>query len=142
MVVQSTPNALAKVRFLHRPHMIDHVSLTPTDFLASKKFYEEALAPLGIKTLVQADNEYVGFGKEKPFFWLGKTDETHITSRGSHIAFIAQNKIEVEEFYEAALAAGAKDNGKPGYNPEYGDGYYAAFVIDLDGNNIESVYHE
>ena len=118
MVVQSTPNALARVRFLHRPHMIDHISLTPIDFSASKNFFEKTLAPLGIKPLAQEDNHYVGFGKERPLFWLGKADETHPVSRGSHIAFIAKSKLEVETFYEAALAAGAKDNGKPGYNPE------------------------
>ncbi len=122
--------------------MFDHITLTVENLSKAKDFYKKALEPLNIKVLVEKDGEYCGFGNEKPFFWLGSSDSSHPLSKSIHIAFIGTNKEQVDSFYREAIANGAKDNGAPGYRNEYHTGYYAAFVFDLDGNNIEVVYRE
>ena len=123
---------------LHRGRLIDHVQLVVRDLPASKAFYQaifEALdVPLG--------------GTGAGWFWYDELFVSHVDSEAAlgvttgrhHLAFQARDKNMVEAFYHAALAAGAKDNGKPGERP-YHPGYYAAFVTDPDGNNIEAVYH-
>jgi catechol 2,3-dioxygenase-like lactoylglutathione lyase family enzyme len=123
-------------------HMLDHITLTVSDFAKAQAFYERALAPLGYTRLMGEENVYWGFGKERPFFWIGAPDETHAVSKAVHVALAAGGKSEVDGFYNAALSAGARDNGAPGYRREYGAGYYAAFVFDLDGNNVEAVFHD
>lgn len=81
----------------------------------------------------------MGFGaSEKPFFWLGESEDA---SGPLHIAFAAPNRAGVDAFYEAALKAGGTDNGAPGLRPHYHANYYGAFVLDLDGNNVEAVCH-
>ena len=81
----------------------------------------------------------MGFGREMPSFWL---NEGATASEAQHVAFTARNRAEVDAFYKAAMAAGGRDNGGPGLRPQYHAGYYGAFVLDPDGNNIEAVCHQ
>jgi len=114
--------------------MIDHTRLKVADFAKSKSFFQSALLPLGYKLLRELP-ETAGFGdRERPDFWIvpGKAQQTHV-------AFAAANRKTVDEFYQAAIAAGGRDNGGPGLRPHYHPDYYAAFVFDPDGNNIEAV---
>ena len=118
--------------------MIAHTGVGVRDFEAAKRFYEKALAPLGYTAKMQVDDA-AGFNDGKNTdFWIGRSDSVE----PMHVAFEAKNKNEVEGFYRAALAAGGKDNGRPGYRPQYWAGYYAAFVYDLDGHNIEAVWYD
>jgi catechol 2,3-dioxygenase-like lactoylglutathione lyase family enzyme len=118
--------------------MIAHTGLAVSDYRASKAFYEKALAPLGYKSNMEF-GEQGGFNDGKNTdFWIGKSDVVAKT----HLAFEAKSKEEVEGFYKEALAAGGKDNGGPGYRREYWPGYYAAFVYDPDGHNIEAVWYD
>jgi predicted lactoylglutathione lyase len=117
--------------------MIAHTGLAVRDFKAAKNFYEHALAPLGYTTKMEY-GESAGFNDGKNTdFWIGKG-----AVQPTHVAFEARSKNEVEAFYRAALAAGGRDNGKPGYRRDYWPGYYAAFVHDLDGHNIEAVWYD
>jgi catechol 2,3-dioxygenase-like lactoylglutathione lyase family enzyme len=123
---------------LHRGRLIDHVQLVVRDLSASKKFYEAIFRTLSIPIGGSAD-EY--FWADELFIskadWEGAQGE--LTGR-HHLAFQAESRATVDAFHKAALAAGGKDNGAPGERP-YHPGYYAAFVLDPDGNNIEAVYH-
>ncbi len=126
--------------------MLDHIGFAVSDFERSKAFYLKALAPLGfglVKEVTLKDSggeNYAGFGaRGKPEFWIGGRGPA-IAGR-LHIAFAARDRAAVHEFYEAALSAGAKDNGPPGLRPEYHPNYYGAFVLDPDGHNIEAVCH-
>lgn len=123
---------------LHRGRLIDHVQLVVRDLAASRRFYSAVLAVLDIPLGGSTDD----------YFWA---DELFVTSSSSpaaqgvltgrhHLAFQAQGRERVDAFYKAALAAGGRDNGAPGERA-YHPGYYAAFVLDPDGNNIEAVYH-
>ena len=122
-------------------NIIDHVGISVTDFDKSRAFYVAALGTLGIKVIgdfSDGDSKYLGFGKQRPTFWVG----TGKMVRGeAHIAFIAGSRSEVESFYTAALANGGRDHGKPGLRPHYHADYYAAYVLDPDGHNVEAVYH-
>lgn len=126
--------------------ILDHVTLVVSDYAASKAFYEEALAPLGIKCLMEF-GQAAGFGKGKPDFWIGtgptsfQTPEHLRMITPTHIAFAAANRDEVHAFYAAAIAAGGKDYGAPGVRAHYHPKYYAAFVLDPDGHDIEAVFH-
>jgi catechol 2,3-dioxygenase-like lactoylglutathione lyase family enzyme len=121
------------------PPMIDHVTVSVRDLTASKKFYEQAFVSLGYR---------VAFGKDD-IFWAfdlggGGLFEIQRSATGQpatrvHVAFRAKNRGEVDAFYQAALAAGAKENGPPGLRPDYSETYYACFVLDPDGNNIEAM---
>jgi catechol 2,3-dioxygenase-like lactoylglutathione lyase family enzyme len=118
--------------------MIAHTGLGVRDFKKSKRFYERALAPLGYTAKLE-HGESTGFNDGKNTdFWIGRLENVQPT----HVAFEAKNKSEVEAFYREALAAGARDNGGPGYRRQYWPGYYAAFVYDLDGHNIEAVWYD
>ena len=118
--------------------MIAHTGLAVRDFAAAKGFYEKALAPLGYAAKMQADDA-AGFNDGKNTdFWIGESEAVEPT----HVAFEAKNKEQVEAFYRAALAAGGRDNGRPCYRMQYWPGYYAAFVYDLDGHNIEAVWYD
>lgn len=123
---------------LHRGRLIDHIQLVVGDLTASKNFYSAVLKALEIP-----------MGGEGPdFFWADEIFISSVASKASmgiptgrtHLAFQARDSKMVENFYRAALEAGGKDNGAPGLRA-YHPGYYAAFVIDPDGNNIEAVYH-
>lgn len=117
--------------------MIAHTSLAVSDYTRSKAFYSAALAPLGYHNNMEY-GEAAGFNDGKNTdFWIGK----HSNVVPAHVAFVANSSKEVEAFYKAALAAGGKDNGAPGYR-DYWPGYYAAFVYDPDGNNIEAVWYD
>jgi catechol 2,3-dioxygenase-like lactoylglutathione lyase family enzyme len=117
--------------------MIAHTGLAVANYRTSKTFYEKALAPLGYRNNMEY-GESGGFNDGKNTdFWIGAGRQVV----SSHVAFEARNKGEVDAFYAAALAAGGKDNGKPGYR-DYWPGYYAAFVLDPDGHNIEAVWYD
>jgi catechol 2,3-dioxygenase-like lactoylglutathione lyase family enzyme len=125
--------------------MIDHMGIAAADFEASKRFYDAALAALRIVPLMELTPAQtggyrgIGYGADgKPFFWLGSGGPR---GTGIHVAFTASSRKEVDAFYEAALAAGGKDNGAPGLRPHYHPHYYGAFVFDPDGINIEAVCH-
>jgi catechol 2,3-dioxygenase-like lactoylglutathione lyase family enzyme len=118
--------------------MYDHVSLKVKDFGKSKRFYESALAPLGIK-VQSADAGSAGFGAgETTGLWIAQ-DSPAVS--GVHIAFAAPNRAAVNAFHAAGLKAGGRDNGAPGVRDSYSPTYYAAFVYDPDDNNIEAVCH-
>jgi catechol 2,3-dioxygenase-like lactoylglutathione lyase family enzyme len=118
--------------------MIDHVTANVSDFDRAKDFYARALAPLGYSLQAEFPGA-AGFGSPEgvPDFWIGSSDERGAT----HVAFSANARASVDAFYEAAISAGGKDNGAPGVRPHYHESYYAAFVHDADGNNIEAVCH-
>ena len=118
--------------------MFDHLGVGVSNFAESKSFFLKALGPLGV-ALVMEGPSGVGLGQnQKPSFWLHQT-----TDKPSplHLAFAANDRKQVDDFYRAALSAGGKDNGPPGLRPHYRPNYYAAFVIGPDGHNIEAVCH-
>jgi catechol 2,3-dioxygenase-like lactoylglutathione lyase family enzyme len=119
--------------------MIDHVTANVGDFAEAKRFYEQALAPLGYSLKMQFESA-AGFGAGAgiPDFWIGSSADRGAT----HVAFRVDDRATVDKFYEAAMAAGGRDNGPPGLRPHYHETYYAAFVHDADGNNIEAVSHK
>ncbi|HZZ84972.1 MAG TPA: VOC family protein [Anaeromyxobacteraceae bacterium] len=123
--------------------MIDHLTLKVRDFEKSKAFYAKALAPLGYALLMEFDEEGfqgAGFGVgRKPDLWLSRGEPQ---PGGVHLAFAAEERAQVDAFHAAALAAGAADNGQPGLRPQYHPRYYAAFVKDADGHNVEVVCHK
>lgn len=118
--------------------MIAHTTLAISNYRRSKEFYIKALAPLGYTNNMEY-GEAAGFND-------GKNTDFWITKQGTvvptHVAFEAKNKQEVAAFHRAALGAGGKDNGNPGYRPDYWPGYYASFVHDPDGHNIEAVWYD
>jgi catechol 2,3-dioxygenase-like lactoylglutathione lyase family enzyme len=117
--------------------MYDHIGLRVKDLDASTRFYEAVLAPLG-HVLASRDETGAGLGpKGAPALWLALAKQEK--NAGTHIAFRAKDRASVELFYAAGLKAGGKDNGGPGPRPDYGPTYYAAFLIDPDGNNVEAV---
>ena len=119
--------------------MIDHVGIPVTDLAASRELYATALAPLGYKVLYESEEcGSVAFGAQAPQLWLSRSER----KMGVHVALVAKDRAAVGSFYEAALGAGATDNGLPGPREQYAPGYYAAYVHDLDGNNLEAVVHE
>jgi catechol 2,3-dioxygenase-like lactoylglutathione lyase family enzyme len=120
--------------------MLDHISVYVKDYAAAKTFYAAALQPLGYSLQMEFTEWGVGgFGEAgKPDFWISTREQDH----NAHVAFLATSAEMVNAFYKAALAAGGKDNGAPGYRPDYSPGYYGAFIIDPSGNNIEAVYHD
>jgi catechol 2,3-dioxygenase-like lactoylglutathione lyase family enzyme len=118
--------------------MIDHMTLTVRDLERSKTFYTRALAPLGYGILMSFE-EMVGFGDEvKPYFWI---KQGGLPTPPMHIAFRARERAAVDAFHAAALAAGGRDEGKPGLRVHYHPNYYGAFIIDPDGHPIEAVNH-
>ena len=117
--------------------MIDHVTANVGDFEQAKRLYEQALAPLGYSVQMEFEGA-AGFGTGEgiPDFWIGSSPE-----RGAaHFAFSAKDRAAVDAFYGAATAAGGKDNGAPGLR-HYHENYYAAYILDPDGNNLEAVSH-
>ena len=133
--------------------MIDHIGLRVSDLARSTEFYVQALKPLGYGIVMEisaAETGHggaVGFGAPgpaadfqsgKPSFWIGQGERV---SGPLHVALVAPSRAGVDAFYHAAIAAGGRDNGPPGLRPHYHANYYGAFVLDLDGNNIEAVCH-
>lgn len=121
--------------------MFDHVKFGVRDFAASKAFYMKALAPLGVTVITDwpPNGAELSQPEGKSSLCLYQTGEkpAHL-----HIAFVAESREQVNAFHKAALQAGAQDNGAPGLRPQYSVRYYAAFVLDPDGHNIEAVCHE
>lgn len=118
--------------------VIDHLTLKVQDIKASKAFLATALKPLGYEILMDF-GDAVGLGADqKPDLWLAQDPDN---TRPIHLAFAAPSRQAVDAFHAAALAAGAKDNGKPGLRTQYAPTYYAAFVIDANGHNLEAVTH-
>ncbi len=126
--------------------MLDHISIGIRDFEGGLAFYDAVLKTLGYARNMTFDRAagYGGPGDPAgPQFWIGAPSEGETApSRGFHVAFRAETRVMVDAFHEAALAAGARDNGKPGLRPEYHPNYYAAFVIDPEGHNLEAVCHK
>ena len=123
--------------------MIDHMGFAISDLERSKAFYDAALAPLGLAVIITVTPEQtgkgtaIGYGKDgNPFFWIGDNERV---GEGTHVAFRVDSRREVEAFHAAALAAGGTDHGAPGLRENYGPNYYAAYVLDPDGANIEAV---
>ncbi|MGQ0685496.1 VOC family protein [Bradyrhizobium sp.] len=120
--------------------MIDHISVAVRDLDRAARFYEAALAPLGLARLV-ARPATLGFGKAYPEFWINLRAAMSAVGEGSgvHIALRARSTADVDAFHAAALAAGGRCDGPPGIRPHDRVKYYAAFVTDPDGNRIEAV---
>ncbi|GEN10003.1 lactoylglutathione lyase [Myxococcus fulvus] len=119
----------------HRGRMFDHVHLRTRDLEASRRFYQAILGVLGIPIGAHGPGHF--FADE---LFVSPVDPGATKSSSVHLAFQAKDRDTVHRIYEAALAAGGKDNGAPGERP-YHPGYYAAFMLDPDGNNIEAVFH-
>ncbi len=123
--------------------MIDHITLRVKDFKKSKKFYTGILAAFDIKLQKEKQDRSVSFGKDdrRSFFWIKKVDELNDIPSFGCLAFSAESISQVDDFYNNAIKFGAKCNGAPGVRKEYHDKYYAAYVVDPNGYNIEVVYH-
>ncbi len=124
--------------------MIDHTGIGVADVARSAAFYDAVLGALGLRRVIQLPSgdgtDGIGYGVDYPIFWI---DKFHPHGVKQHTAFAAKNRAEVDAFHVAALKTGASDNGSPGLRDTakgYPPGYYAAFVLDPDGNNIEAVF--
>jgi len=119
--------------------VIDHIGIKVSNYKESKNFYKKVLDPLGYKLIMEMMG-YAGFGVgKKAEFWMS---EGNTAISPIHIAFNAENREQVDQFYKSAIDAGAKDNGAPGIRTIYHPDYYGAFVIGPDGHNIEAVCHK
>src|SRR5262245_43175772 len=117
--------------------MYDHIGLKVADLDASVRFYSAALRSLG-HVLGSHDESYAGLGpQDAPALWLYRSKGA--AGAGTHVAFVAKDRAAVERFHAEGLKAGGRDNGKPGLRADYSPTYYAAFLIDPDGNNVEAV---
>lgn len=124
---------------LHRGRLIDHIQLVVKDLAASRRFYEAVLDVLGVPIDFEGD----GFFSADELAVSSADSEAaqgKLTGR-NHLAFQAKDRATVDAFHKAGLEAGGQDNGAPGERPDYHPGYYAAFLLDPDGNNVEAVYH-
>lgn len=119
--------------------MFNHVSIGVRDVARAKRFYDAALAPLAYERLSDGETS-LGYGRGAVALWIGAATRPVPADAGSglHFCFDAPTRQAVDAFHAAALAAGGRDNGKPGLRPDYGDNYYAAFVIDPDGYRLEA----
>lgn len=124
---------------------LSHIGIPVSDIARSRAFYTAALKPLGIGVTMEIDPDRtasggtaIGFGApgDSGLFWIGDNERV---GEGIHVAFQAESHEQVDAFHAAAVAAGGRDNGEPGLRPHYGRNYYAAFVFDPDGANIEAV---
>lgn len=127
--------------------IVDHITLNVSDLARSKAFYLAALAPLGIAPIMEFP-QGIGFGRgRKPELWLGAGPASYQSAEHLapitqiHVAVKAESREQVDAFYRAAIAAGAKDFGPPGVRAHYHANYYGAFVLDPDGHNFEAVHH-
>jgi catechol 2,3-dioxygenase-like lactoylglutathione lyase family enzyme len=122
--------------------VIDHVTIGVSDLARSRAFYARALVPLGFAEIGPPPGEAneIEFGLEEAADFAISTQ--YGTGAPVHVAFAADRREQVDAFHSAALASGGRDNGAPALRPEYSGGYYAAFVLDPDGHNIEAVHHD
>jgi catechol 2,3-dioxygenase-like lactoylglutathione lyase family enzyme len=123
------------------PSILSHVSVGTNDFDRAVQFYDRVLASLNVKRLMEHPGA-VAYGKVYPEFWVQTPidGKAAAVGNGTHIGFFATSKAEVDAFYRAALAAGAKEDGAPGPRREYGAPYYGCFLRDLDGHKIEASF--
>jgi catechol 2,3-dioxygenase-like lactoylglutathione lyase family enzyme len=118
--------------------VLAHAAVNVTDFEAAKRFYLGALEPLGYRVVYEEPDALAYFADAKGLdFGIGRRGPVG----GAHVAFDCDDRETVDAFYEAALASGGRDNGGPGLRPQYDANYYAAYVLDPDGNNVEAVCH-
>lgn len=119
--------------------MLNHISIGVKDIARSRKFYDAALEPLGY-TLKSDGETSLGYGDKAVSLWISKSERPvpADTQSGLHVCFDAASREAVDAFHKAALAAGGRDNGKPGLRADYGPDYYAAFVVDPDGYRLEA----
>ena len=129
--------------------VIDHVGMRVSDLAASRQMYEAALAELGFSVLGEGEFEgdaYVLFGRGQSddfsLHTVGSEPGRDRVTTGAHVAFRAETQDAVERWHRAAIRQGGADNGRPGVRPEYSGHYFAAFVVDPDGNNVEAVFHK
>ncbi len=122
------------------PSVLSHVSLGTNDYARAKPFYDAVLATLQIKCVMDFPGG-AGYGRAFPEFWIQAPHDGGRASVGNgvHVSFLANSREEVDAFHAAALRLGGKDDGAPGFRPDYDAKYYAAFVRDLDGNKIEAM---
>ncbi|MGV3768395.1 MAG: VOC family protein [Sphingobium phenoxybenzoativorans] len=126
--------------------MIDHIGFAVADANRSRSFYDALLGAIGIRMIMEIAREVTesggmafGYGHaDKPYFWIGDNERV---GEGTHIAFAVESRAMVDAFHAAGLAAGGEDHGAPGVRPHYHANYYAAFILDPDGMNIEAVCH-
>ena len=124
--------------------MIDHMGIAVSDIERSRKFYEAALGALGMSVNMEVGPDQtesggtaLGFGaRDEKIFWIADQERP---GEGTHVAFRVERREQVDAFHAAGVKAGGRDNGAPGLRPHYGPNYYAAFVLDPDGANIEAV---
>lgn len=125
------------------PSILSHLSIGTNDFERALRFYDRVLAPLGARRVLEHPGA-VAYGKQYPEFWI----QTPLDGRpatpgnGTHVAFLAASQADVDAFWTAALAAGARPDGAPGPRPHYGAAYYGCFVRDPDGHKIEATYFD
>jgi len=122
--------------------VLDHITIAVSDLARSRRFYAQALAPLGFSERgpwSEAERE-IAFGDDDGANDFAISDR-YRTGGTTHVAFRAATREAVDAFHAAALAAGGRDNGAPGFRPEYSSGYYGAFALDPDGHNLEAVWH-
>lgn len=121
--------------------VISHVSVGTNRFAEARAFYEKVLGVLGCKVIMEHPGA-AAFGKQFPEFWVQEPHDggKAAVGNGTHFGFVAASTAEVDAFYKTAIAAGARDDGKPGGRPDYSDAYYGCFVRDLDGHKIEATF--
>ncbi len=123
------------------PSILSHVSIGTADLARAGAFYDKVLAVLKCGRVMEHSGA-IAYGRAFPEFWIETphNGEPALAGNGVHVSFLAASRAEVEAFYEAAMAAGAADDGAPGARPQYGAPYYACFIRDLDGNKIEAMF--
>jgi catechol 2,3-dioxygenase-like lactoylglutathione lyase family enzyme len=135
MTTEGTPGTVRRV-------VIDHVDLLVGDLEASRLFYARALAPLGFGEMDRGET-FSAYGVEgSADFAINLIGPGDQPTSWAHVAFVAESRVAVDAFFHAAISAGAREKQAPAEHSEYHEGYYGAFVHDLDGNNIEAVFHE
>ncbi len=123
--------------------IFNHIQIKVKNLGISKAFYDQIMSALGYNQVLDIPDVVIGYGTSvHDMFEIRQADEDALLSHAVHIAFNAKDRKSVDAFYRVALENGATCNGKPGLRPEYEDGYYAAFILDPDGHNIEAVYAE
>lgn len=124
--------------------MLDHISIGVTDLERSTRFYDTVLAPLGYVRVFSSSiaSGYAAKGRKDDVFAIRRSTTDVKPAQEMHIAFAAENRESVARFHDTAIALGATPDGAPQLHPEYGDGYFAAFVLDPDGYRLEAVLHE
>jgi len=123
--------------------MIDHLSIGVSDLARAKPFYDAIMAALGAAVQMDFPPRAAGYGRDgKPSLWIAQPETGAALTGWGHIALVAASRAQVDAFHAAGLAAGGTDNGAPGIRLHYHPNYYAAFIVDPDGNRLEAVCHQ